>query len=211
MGSPETHQCPRPWAPRHMPSETRGGARAAAGQVASERCAVCNPSLASNPAKPGTMPAEWLKLLRAARASRQVAGLPYAQVRAWGNLRLAHWPISGSRLGRPGRGASQVGVVQRRKSVQRSRRPIAAATLTITRLQKDHDLRPLTPAARISAVNRRVPVRCPITRQQIQALTCPATRRSRSIRRPRVLGMRNAGPAVAYGNRAAAMIVRVAT
>jgi hypothetical protein len=137
--------------------------------------------------------------------------LPYAQARAWGYLGLAHWPISGSRWGGRVGGASQVGVVQRRKSVQRSRRPIAAATLTITRLQKDHDLRPLTPAARISAVNRRVPVRCPITRQQIQALTCPAPRRSRSIRRPRVLGMRNAGPAVAYGNRAAAVIVRVAT
>jgi hypothetical protein len=33
-------------------------------------------------------------------------------------------------------GASQAGVAQRRKSVQRSRRSIAAATLTITRLQK---------------------------------------------------------------------------
>jgi hypothetical protein len=82
------------------------------------------------------MPAEWLKLLRAARASRQVAGLPWAQVRASGNLRLAHWPIPGSRLGRPSRGASQAGVVQRRKSAQRGRRSIAAATLTITRLQK---------------------------------------------------------------------------
>jgi hypothetical protein len=105
---------------------------------------------------------------------------------------------------------SQAGVVQGRKSVQRSRRS-SAAHIDYHKATKDHDLRPLMPAARISAVNRRVPVRCPITRPQIQALTCPATRRSRSIRRPRVPGMRNAGPAVADGNRAAAVIVRVAT
>ena len=102
----------------------------------------CSPSLASKPAKPDTMPAEWPKLLRAARASRQVAGLPLAQARAWGNLRLAHWPISGSRVGRPSRGASQVGLFQRPKSVQRSRRSIVTAPLTITRLQKRPRFRP---------------------------------------------------------------------
>jgi len=35
------------------------------------------------------MIAEWLKLLRAAWASRQVADLRYTRVRAWGNLRIA--------------------------------------------------------------------------------------------------------------------------
>jgi len=184
--------------PRRTPSETRGGARAAAGQVAGGRCAVRNPSLASNPAKPGTMLAEWLKLLRAAWASRQVAGLRYTRVRAWGNLRIAAGAAEWGR--KPGR--------RRPAPQKRPAQPTLhrSGHIDYHKAAKTHDLRLITPAVRISAVNRHVPVRCPITRQQIQALTCPATRRSR---RPRVPGMRNAGPAVAYGNRAAAVIVRV--
>ena len=53
-------------------------------------------------------PAEWPKLLRAARASLQVAGLLYGPGSGiGGSIRPVPGPIAGSRLGRPSRSAGQ--------------------------------------------------------------------------------------------------------
>jgi len=58
-------------------------------------------------------PAEWPKLLRAARASLQVAGLLYGPGSGiGGSIRPVPGPIAGSRLGRPSRSAGQAGVFQ---------------------------------------------------------------------------------------------------
>ena len=139
------------------------------------------------------MPAEWPKLLRAVRASLQVASLLYGPGSGMGAVsgpRLGRSQVRG--WGRPSRSAGQVGVFQAPQSIQCGPTLHRSGPLTITTLQKN----PMVKPAHARGSHFRGKWTCARSdvrsrRQQIRALACPATRQGRSIwRRSRIRGSR---------------------
>jgi len=125
------------------------------------------------------MPVEWPKLLRAVRASLQVASLLYGPGSGMGAVsgpRLGRSQVRG--WGRPSRSAGQVGVFQAPQSIQCGPTLHRSGPLTITTLQRILWLNRLTPAAPISAVNGPVPAQTSDHTDSKSGLS-PARRRGR--------------------------------